>query len=59
MVSMLEKFEKLLEKQIKLLKITQSNSDILDANLDKKEIILTHQLKNLRKNKSKLEGSII
>lgn len=59
MISMLEKFEKLLEKQIKLLKITNSNLEILDVNLDKKQIILTNQLNNLRENKNKLEKSVI
>jgi len=59
MLSMLEKFEKLLEKQINLLKITNSNSEILDLNVQKKEIILTTQLNNLRKNKNKLEKSLI
>jgi len=59
MISMLEKFENLLEKQINLLRITKSNSEVLDLNLDKKEILLKHKLKILINNKRKLEGSIL
>jgi hypothetical protein len=59
MTNMLEKFEILLEKQINLLKITKSNSEISDLNLDKKEILLNHKLEILRSNKKKLEGSVI
>jgi len=59
MISMLEKFEKLLEKQIELLIITKSNSNVSDLTLDKKEVSLNHQLDILRSNKRKLEGSVI
>jgi hypothetical protein len=59
MISMLEKFEILLEKQINLLKITKSNSEVYDLNLDKKEISLNHQLDILMGNKGKLEGSVM
>ncbi|MDQ7009617.1 MAG: hypothetical protein Q9M94_04985 [Candidatus Gracilibacteria bacterium] len=59
MISMLNKFEKLLEKQINLLKITKSNTDVSNLTLDKKEISLNHQLDILRSNKSKLKGSVM
>jgi len=59
MVKMLEKFEKLLQKQINLLHITRQNSEIQDHNLEQKEIILTKQLNNLILNKNKLEKSVI
>jgi len=59
MVSMLEKFEKLLEKQINLLRITKSNLEILDVNLDKKEILLKHKLYVLISNRKKLKGSVM
>lgn len=59
MISMLDKFEQLLEKQINLLKMTNSNNEILDVNIDKKQIVLENNLKILRSNKQKLEKSII
>jgi len=59
MIKMLEKFEKLLQKQIHLLQITRQNSEIQDHNLEQKEIILIKQLNNLIQNKNKLEKSVI
>lgn len=60
MVSMLEKFEKLLEKQIYLLKTTElNNSTKINNNLSLKKINLEHQLNILKSNKSKLERSVI
>ena len=59
MVSMLEQFEKLLKKQINLLRITKSNLEIADLNLDKKQILLKHKLEVLISNRKKLEGSIM
>ena len=42
-----------------LLRITKSNLEIADLNLDKKEILLKHKLDVLVSNRKKLKGSII
>lgn len=59
MLIMLEVFKELLEKQINLLRITKSNSETLDLTLEKKEIVLNHQLKILKNNIIKLNNSTI
>jgi len=42
-----------------LLRITKSNLEIADLNLDKKEILLKHKLDILISNRKKLKGSVI
>ncbi len=60
MISMLEKFRKLLEKQIELLRITQKNNNTkINNELTYKEIILEKKLNILKQNIYKLEKSVI
>jgi hypothetical protein len=69
MISLLNKYEKLLTKQIKELqkqnknssaqKLDITNTEILDKNLRLKEINLKKQLEHLLRNKKRLEESLI
>ena len=59
MISMLSKFEKMLEKWLHEVKVTISNKTENTAHLTKKEINLTNQLTAIRNNKAKLEQTIL
>ena len=69
MISLLSKYEKLLENQIlelkklnknsKKQKLDINNTEILDKNLEQKEFILSKKLEILRKNKIFLEKSLV
>ena len=69
MISLLETYEKLLEKEIvelkklnknsKKQKLDINNTEILDKNLEQKEFVLNNQLEILRNNKKSLENSLL
>ncbi|MCD5380893.1 hypothetical protein LR004_03100, partial [Candidatus Gracilibacteria bacterium] len=59
MVSMLDKFEKMLETGLKNVKTIQSNKSEYDAHMKKKEMNLEKQLESLQNNKTKLQQTII
>ncbi len=59
MSKMLTQFEKKLEKQISLIKTTQTNQAEFSANLKKKELLLEQQLKVLKGNKVRLQKTIL
>ena len=59
MISLLEAYEKLLNKQIKEIEKNNTGIEILESNLSKKEFILEGKLRILMKNKMMLSKSIL
>ena len=59
MVSMLTKFEKMLETWLKDVKTIKDNKSEYDAHMKKKEINLEQQLINIQHNKAKLKQTTL